>query len=404
MSIEEKLSACTKLAQLYIRLLLKEYMNTEQLQDVEDLFLRFSVVPETNYKEISEFGKVTINGGYAFPDKITISERDIEVTSISNENELNKLVGTIIHEYAHRIRAINNKYGEMFEEAFASIFAEMCINNAMLKLSENKEVFGMLDSVKYQKYESQVRGILYILKQKGLDKELIVEYIAGNQEIFKQTCIQVFGDRFNDYFDNVTSRDNNGSEEMIINIIAQYIKQNGLNISNYWDKDIDQLSPNNLYFSGSPTLCRGIVNAGKESFKPEEQEFYSRCEYSVKVADDEVKFVEQEKNDRIRNVIETRYSLTGKSSEEIHDIVIDLCSDYIQHQNRTDEESKKFMDEMLKWMPTIEEFISKFKKLRAIGLDKNIFDNLDLKSITYNDIMLKIDNTINTIENEKKQI
>ena len=86
MSIEEKLSTCTKLAQLYIRLLLKEYMNTEQLQDVEDLFLRFSVVPETNYKEISEFGKVTINGGYAFPDKITISERDIEVTSISNEN------------------------------------------------------------------------------------------------------------------------------------------------------------------------------------------------------------------------------------------------------------------------------------------------------------------------------
>lgn len=180
------------------------------------------VVIEQLETETNEFGKTSNVGGVAQKDKIVINLTNFKKIKINNEIELNKLLGIIIHEYAHKIRAINNQYGEMLEESFASIFAEVCINNARLKLNDNKEnqeVFEMQDSVNYQKYESQVRGLLYILKRKGLDKQLIAEYIVGNQDQFKQTCIQLFGNTFNDYFNSISSKNNGLSEEMLISII-----------------------------------------------------------------------------------------------------------------------------------------------------------------------------------------
>ena len=73
-------------------------------------------------------------GGIAEKDKIVIGLSDVDKVSINNEYELNKLLETIIHEYVHKIRSLKNQYGEMLEESFASIFAEICINNARLKL------------------------------------------------------------------------------------------------------------------------------------------------------------------------------------------------------------------------------------------------------------------------------
>ena len=111
----------------------------------------------------------------------------------------------------------------------------------------------------------------------------------------------------------------------------------------------------------------------------------------------------QEKIDRIRQFIETNFSLKGKSLEEIYDTIIDLCSAYIQHQSRDDEESKIFIAEIKKIIPNIESFKTKFISLRVSGQDKNIFNNLNLDNITYADIvsnmnrLLQVDN----IENEK---
>ncbi len=114
----------------------------------------------------------------------------------------------------------------------------------------------------------------YILKQNGLDHKIIAEYIAGNQENFKQVCVQIFGENFNNYFNSISSRDNEKTEQMLIELITNYIKGNGLNISNYWGNNSNQLAQDNLYFKGSPTLSRAVVNCGIESFKPEEQNFY----------------------------------------------------------------------------------------------------------------------------------
>ena len=193
----------------------------------------------------------------------------------------------------------------MFEESFASIFAEICINNARLISNDknNIEPFEMLNSVNYQKYESQVRALLYILKQNNLDKQLIAEYIAGSQDKFKQKCIEIFGYDFNNYFNVVSSRDNKDSEHILIEIITKYIKEKGLNISNYW-KDNSNLTQDNLYFKGSPTLAKAFVNSGSENFSSEELESYKAFEYSAKVANENDNFIKNEKVSRVREYIE----------------------------------------------------------------------------------------------------
>lgn len=407
MDNQEKINSVVKIAQSYILLFLKEYINPDKITNIEHLFKSCPVVVEQLSIENNEFGKSTQVSGITEKEKIVIGLSDVDKVNINNEYELNKLLGIIIHEYAHKIRSLKNKYGEMLEESFASIFAEICINNARLKLSdnqENKEPFEMLDSVDYQKYESQIRAILYVLKQNGLDYNLIAEYIAGNQEKFKQSCVQIFGEDFNNYFNSINSRDNDRTEQMIIELIANYIKQNGLNISNYWKNNSNQLTQDNLYFKGSPTLSRAVVNCGIESFKPEEQEFYKYFESSVKVSNDNDSFISQEKVDRIRQFIKTKYSIKDKSVDEIYDTIIDLCSAYIQYQNRDDEESKIFITEIKKIIPDIESFKTKFISLRVSGQDKNIFDNLDLANITYSDVMINMNKLLQTKNTDNDEL
>ena len=59
---------------------------------------------------------------------------------------------------------MNSLYGNMFEESFATIFAETCINYSKMKNIEThpqSEKFQMLTSVKYAEAESQVRGLMF---------------------------------------------------------------------------------------------------------------------------------------------------------------------------------------------------------------------------------------------------
>lgn len=401
MKNEEKLSIITKLAKTYIILFLKEYVNSEQLSNIENLFKNCSVVLEDLNSKGNGIDRNTNIGGITQEDKIIINISDIKKMNINNEIELNKVLGTIIHEYAHKIKSLNSTYGEMFEESFASVFAEVCINNARLISNDkdNIEPFEMLNSVNYQKYESQVRALLYILKQNNLDKQLIAEYIAGSQDKFKQKCIEIFGYEFSNYFNVVSSRDNKESEHILIEIITKYIKEKGLNISNYW-KDNSNLTQDNLYFKGSPTLEKAVVNSGSKNFSSEGLESYKAFEYSVKVANENDNFINNEKVSRVRDHIEKNFSLNGKSPEEIYDTVLELCSAYIQQKNKDSEESKIFIQEIQRIIPDIDDFKTKFVKLRVAGLDKSIFENMNLESITYDDITLSM-NKILQIENQE---
>ena len=85
----------------------------------------------------------------------------------------------------------------MFEEASASIFAEMCINYSKVKNHDSKnKLFNMLTSVDYQRAESQVRAILYTLKQRNMEISMMTEYILGDENKFKQVRIDIFGGSF----------------------------------------------------------------------------------------------------------------------------------------------------------------------------------------------------------------
>ena len=390
MSNQEKFAKAVEIAQSYILLFLKDYLDEEQLQIINEMFSTFPIKMEEIVPTKTNFNKVINTGGLCNTrEGITISARTID---LSDENELNDLLGIIIHEYAHKIRSINSRHGGMFEEAFANVFAEVCINNARLKSNNNKDnnLFEIMASYSYRSFGSQARGILYILKQHKLDKLLIAAYITGNQKLFLDKCVEIFGESFIDYYNEATKLNNTKSEEMLIKIITEYIKKYGLSIADYWSKDNRQLSPNNIYFRGSQTLDIAISKAGEKCFSPEEQQHYKKSAYTASVAIEEREFVIQEKVNRIKKHIETTYSLKGKTAEELNNTIINLCRDYIQYKDGCTEEGKIFIEELTKFIPFIDDFVTKFIKLRNAFLDETMCENLDSENITYYDIYLRM--------------
>ena len=192
--LQDKLDSVVTLAQSKIIELLSDFSNKRTLAQATQIFSACPITLETIDIQKNEFGKTTQVGGYATPDKIIISQSDIQKLDLNDQQALDNAIGTIIHEYAHKFRQVNSKYGNLFEEASASIFAEMCINYSKVKNNEqNNELFNMLTSVDYQKAESQVRGILYALKQKNIDISMMTEYILGDENRFKQVCVKIFG-------------------------------------------------------------------------------------------------------------------------------------------------------------------------------------------------------------------
>ena len=121
---------------------------------------------------------------------------------------------------------------------------------------------------------------------------------------------------------------------------------------------------------------------------------------SAKVADENDNFIKNEKVSRVREYIEKNFSLNGKSLAEIYDTILELCSTYIQQKNKDSEESKIFIQEIQRIIPDIDNFKTKFVNLRVEGLDKSIFENMNLESITYDDITLSM-NKILQMENQE---
>ena len=111
-------------------------------------------------------------------------------------------------------------------------------------------------------------------------------------------------------------------------------------------------------------------------------------------------FINNEKVNRVREYIEKNFSLKEKSPEEIYDTILELCSAYIQQKNKDSEESKIFIQEIQRIIPDIDDFKTRFVNLRVAGLDKSIFENMNLESITYDDITLSM-NKILQIGNQE---
>lgn len=394
--LSNKLNTVVRMAQERVITLLTDFSNEQAISKARTVFATYPVVLENIEIQKNEFGKTTQVGGYTTAEKIVISQHDIQYCDLNTEQELDKMLGTIIHEYAHKFRQVDFQYGNMFEEASASIFAEMCVNYSKVKNNDPKNtLFNMLTSVDYQRAESQVRGILYTLKQRNMDISMMTEYILGDENRFKQVCTEIFGSSFENYFNQVTNipqsqQHTSMSEELLTQMLTEYMKTNQVSLKDYWASNKGIVSPTNLYFRGSPTLCKSVVNAGKEIVRDDEKELFSYFEYSVKVNQEQTQFVEDEKRTRIQNKINQKFNLSGKSKDDIYDTLVDLCSSYIQYKLRDDEEAVIFLEELKRVVPNIEEFADTFKQLRVARLDSTVLDNIDLSNISYNQIFLQM--------------
>lgn len=363
-----KLNTVVRMAQEKIITLLTDIHNEQAVAKARAVFSNYPIVLENIEVQKNEFGKTTQVGGYATSDRIVINQNDIQSIDLNTPYELDKILGTIIHEYAHKFRT---SYGNLFEEASASIFAEMCINYSKVKNNEqSNELFNMVTSVDYQKAESQVRGILYVLKQKNMDIGMMVEYILGDENRFKQVCGQIFSSSFDTYFSQANSTSisqqfTNESEKLITQILTDYIKNNQISYKDYWSSGKNIASPTNLYFSGSPVLVQSVVNAGIDAIREDEKDLYRTFEYTSRVNREHSQFIEDEKRTRIRNKLEQSFNLSGKSSDDIYDSLVDICSTYIQHKSSDSEESIIYVEELKKLIPNIEEFSDTFKQLRV---------------------------------------
>lgn len=404
-----KLNTVVRVAQEKVITLLTDLHNEQAIAKAKMVFANCPIVLENIDSQKNEFNKSTQVGGYATAEKIVINQHDIQSCNLDIEQELDKILGTIIHEYAHKFRQVDFQYGNMFEEASASIFAEMCVNYSKVKNNDPKNtLFNMLTSVDYQRAESQVRGILYALKQRNMDISMMTEYILGDESRFKQVCTEIFGNSFENYFNQATNipqsqQHTSMSEELLTQMLTEYMKTNQVSLKDYWASNKGIASPTNLYFHGSPTLCKSVVNAGKEIVRDDEKELFSYFEYSVKVNQEQTQFVEDEKRTRIKNKINQDYGLSGKSKDDIYDTLVDLCSSYIQHKSRDDEESVFFLEELKKVIPNIDEFADTFIQLRIARLDSTVLDNIDLSNISYNQIFSQMSSLLPKPQNESTE-
>lgn len=393
--LNEKLNKVVSIAQEKILTLLNDLHNEQAVVKAQTVFSSCPIVLETIDVQKNEFGKTTQVGGYATPDRIAISQNDIQKINLNTPQELENLLGTIIHEYVHQFRRVDSQYGNLFEEASASIFAEMCVNYSKVKNNEqNNTLFNMVQSVDYQKAESQVRGILYVLKQKNMDISMMTEYILGDENRFKQICSQMFGSSFDNYFNQANNTPThqqytNISEEMITQILTDYVKNNQLSYRNYW-KNNNVASSTNLYFSGSPVLVQSVANAGISAIRDDEQDLYKAFEYTAKVNQEQSQFIDDEKRTRIKDKLNQSINLSGKSEDEIYDSLVDICSTYIQNKSNDSEESIIYVEELKKIIPNIEEFADTFKQLRVSRLDSSILENMDLSNISFGQIYDKM--------------
>lgn len=155
--LNQKLETIVKLAQSKIITFLSDYTNENIINKVKEVFDKNPVILGNIEKHVSEFGKTTTIGGLASESDITIPKKDVMSVSLDEEYEVDRMLGTIIHEYAHQFRKMNSQYGNMFEESFATIFAETCVNYSKMKNIEThpqSERFQMQTSVEYTKAES----------------------------------------------------------------------------------------------------------------------------------------------------------------------------------------------------------------------------------------------------------
>ena len=338
------------------------------------------------------------NAAVCFPSNFTkISKKDTSYDTV---------ISAVIHEYGHVLRKINSKYGNLFEEGFVSVFAEVCITHHRMKDNSNynpNDIYNLSGSESYFKAESQVRAILYFLNQKNLDISLLGEYIFGDEDKFINKCVELFGDEFahyfkiansdkDEYYNNYTDEKNN-SELVLIDILSNYIGYNQ-NIEN---------NNKTLYRKESETVAKSIA---KSDYKPKNEKDMLAYQEYVNIAEFAWKEEREENTQReefIKNYVFKKCSLNGKNKKEIYDIILGICIEYVKRSSSDRVENKIFIQELKNFIPNLEKIVDMFRTLRSNGVMDLDFNDLDNNNITYESIYNSLKTIYDNFKNKKLQ-
>lgn len=377
-----------KMAQDRILDFLETYSDSETLKKARSTFAQHPVMlseHETQRDELS--GRDESAAGVAGKDTITIDDNMFVSSSTNNHHELDELLGTIIHEYAHEFRKDNDtNYQKSFEESAASIFSEMCINHANAKsIGSAAELFQCRDIFDYRYSQNELRAILYVLKQHNLDVTLLTKYVFGDEIDFVKKCCEIFGDKFLDYFNEAIGKrtdqkQDSKSQDMLNDIMKDYISNNKLSFKDYEAKK----DASTLYNPTSSVIARSVTELSDSALLDDEKEYYEYFAYDNKFYNDILNDSNNSARERITNFINTRYSLEGKNPEQIYDTLIDLVSDYNSYRTRTDDYGRTYITELRARIPNIDEIALNFTQTRVDGLRSEMFATIAPRGISYN--------------------
>ena len=389
---EENFQTVVKMAQDRILDFLDKFGDSDTKKKALKVFKEYPVVLSETHKDKSYItGKTSQAGGEASYEGITISTDEYDGSTSNSFHQLDDVMGTIIHEYVHEFRRDNkNKYGGGFEESAANIFSEMCINYANGKeLGSAADLFENKTSYEYRYSEDEVRGILYLLKKHNLDKQLLSQYAFGNDEQFLDKCVEVLGDKFTDYFKEANETQTNNvyqsnTHEKLNEVFKDYVSHNQESYEDYWSSSRNATT--DLYRPASSVLSQSITEVGPSALRENEKNLFRffNSEYNVvRRNEDEAS---QSLLERIRQNVTSRFSLEGKTTEQIYDTLVDISSDYIQLRRNTDAQSRMYVSEIERMVPNINEISTNLRVSRVAGVGSTFLTGITPAEINYNTI------------------
>lgn len=397
-----------ELAQKMIFDFVRDYFGDEKLNEVKKVIDNFPI----HYFDAASFRQKQVTNKDAIMDDF-FTEAYVDSMQMNLPKRYTKVFApdliaydtaiiTTIHEYGHILRRINSKYGSMFEEGFVTIFAEACYTNYKLKTESNfsPNEINISNDGSYAKAESQVRAILYFLNQKNLDISLIGEYIFGNENKFISKCVELFGEEFTRYFHLANSSKDqyyndyndeiNNSEILLVNILSNYINNKSHLENNRF-----------LYRNNSLTLSKSISKSNIDSTTEEDNIKHQRHIENTKYALDEENEEKQERMRRIREYVFKKCNLDGKRKDEIYDIILDICMEYIKRNTSNKIENKIFIQELKSYIPRLDEIVDIFRTLRANGIINLDFSDLKDNNFSYDNIYHSLKNAYAKLQKGK---
>ena len=409
--VDARNSVVVKEAKKIILEFMDEYFSTEGTAKAKEVFESSEIyfVDRDFFSRSGVRGECDKDSGNIYLlSELNRAEFYIDTEDLEGEDALH----TVIHEFAHAFRRANSEFGHKFEEGFAETFTRMCMVNSKIKRLPNRDKNMLQPSIycrssaDYEKAESQISAIMYVLSKQGLENQLLEEYLLGSQETFKQKCIEIFGKDFDEYFElasssndeyyNNISNENLNSEAKLVRILSQYIKDNNLSIKDYADHTCWL-----LFSKNSKTMALAVDEAGIEFLGEDEKRYFKYFETTAKNAKQEEIETFYGKKNKVKTLIAEEYNLSGKSKEEIYRISQKICGEYFKRKFSKEIENTTFIEEIKKLIPDIESFANEMIELNYYSLSTSFLDNVDLENITFENIVGVVDSTFKELKQKE---